>query len=217
MRGLPQVQVSQGLRGVRVNPDVSDDPIIPRLAAALAPLTRRVRLDVTAKLREGRMSWTDEPLTAERLAAHLNGGPARGVCPIKAGESTTCVAVLDFDSHGGETPWPVMSEVVMSVVDALDMAWGMSPILFRSGGGRGVHLYLLWDAPQDAYSVRMLLRDVLASVGLKPGAKGVSHGEVEVFPKQDEVSLTGYGNQFILPLSRASLPLVLFNPEDDMS
>ena len=34
-----------------------------------------------------------------------------------------------------------------------------------AGGGRGVHLYLLWQAEQDAFSVRSWLADVLA--GLK--------------------------------------------------
>ena len=71
-----------------------NNPLIP----ALRPLTKRVRRDVTAvKRADGVQAWTQEPLTVENLARHLNGGPARGVCPIKAGESVTLVALLDFD------------------------------------------------------------------------------------------------------------------------
>lgn len=184
-------------------------PDLTHIAAALAPLTSRVRTDVTATRSEaGHMAWrADQPLTDERLARHLNGGPARGVCPIKAGESTTRVAVLDFDSHDGKVTWPEMSAVVQRVADALEMAHGLEPILFRSGGGRGVHLYLLWDEPQDAYSVRQLLKGVLVSCGLKDGAGGVDASRVEIFPKQNEVKPDGFGNQFILPGSRASAPL----------
>jgi hypothetical protein len=193
---------------------MSDDPRIAQLANSLLPLVSKVRTDVTAvRDADGTQAWTQQRLTTERIRAHLNGGPARGVCPIKAGESTTMVAVLDFDSHGGEVSWVEMSAKVSAVVDALEMI-GMQPILFRSGGGKGVHLYLLWDSPQDAYSVRMMLIEALSVAGLKSGAKGLVHGEVEIFPKQDSVAADGYGNQFILPGSRASTPLDLRQEED---
>ena len=184
------------------------DPNNP-LIAALLPLVRRVRTDVTAVKKSDGSRWTSQPLTRERLAQHVNGGPARGVCPIKAGESVTMVALLDFDSHKGEVSWEEMSAVVARVVDVLEIVHGMHPILFRSSGGKGVHLYLLWDGPQDAYSVRQFLKGVLESVGLKDGARGVKNGEVEVFPRQDEVGEKGYGNQFIMPLAGASVPLML--------
>lgn len=176
------------------------------LARALLPIVNRVRRDVTAiKLHDG-SRWTDEPLTSELLIKHVNGGPARGVCPIKAGESVTMLALLDFDSHKGEVSWDAMTEVVAEVMGLLELD-GMKPIPFRSSGGRGIHLFLLWDQPQDAYSVRMYLRDVLGILGYKDGAKGVKHQQVEVFPKQDEVDVGGYGNQFILPLAGKSEPL----------
>src|SRR5574341_1011542 len=179
------------------------------LIAALRPLTSRVRTDVTAakEVGEKHSTWRRVPLTDERLAQHLNGGPARGVCPIKAGESVTMVALLDFDSHGGETGWGEMAATAAGVADTLALAWGAPVVAFRSSGGRGVHLYLLWDEPQDAYSVREWLRGVLQACGLKSGTRGVVNGEVEIFPKQDEVPLGGFGNQFILPLAGASEPL----------
>jgi hypothetical protein len=175
--------------------------------ATLAPIVERVRTDVTAvRKANGVQAWTREALTPARLAKHLNGGPARGVCPIKAGESTTRVAVLDLDSHGGETSWPDMCRVAAGIVDALALV-GLYAQPFRSTGGRGLHLYMLWDTPQDARSVRLLLADVLAGCGLKPGVRGVGAGEVEIFPKQDSVPADGFGSQFILPLAGKSVPL----------
>ena len=184
------------------------------LADSLGPLIARVRTDVTAVKGNGAQAWTREPLTPERIARHLNGGPARGVSQIPAGGSTTRVAVLDFDSHGGEVGWAQMSEAVLRVADVLELVHGMCPNLWRSSGGRGVHLYLLWDEPQDAYSVRELLRQVLEACGLKSGTRGLMAGECEVFPKQNEVPADGYGNQVILPLAGSSVPLSI---EDDLS
>ncbi len=180
------------------------DPNNP-LIAALRPLARRVRRDVTAVKRAGgAQAWTREPLTVETLARHLNGGPARGVSFIKPGEAVTMVALLDFDSHGGETPWGEMCAVAANVVDALTLAWGAEPLAFRSSGGRGIHIYLVWDEPQDARSVRAWLAGVLAACGLKNGTKGVQAGQVEIFPKQASVPVDGFGNQVILPGSGAS-------------
>jgi putative DNA primase/helicase len=178
------------------------------LAQALTPITERVRTDITAvKRADGVQAWTHQPLTAERLAKHLNGGPARGVCPIMAGQSVTLLSVLDFDSHGGELDWLAMSAAARRVADALELGVGAAPILFRSGGGRGLHLYCLWEQPQDAYSVRTMLRQVLAACGLRSGSGGVGKGQVEIFPKQDSVQIGGSGNQFILPLAGHSAPL----------
>jgi hypothetical protein len=81
---------------------------------------------------------------------------------------------------------------------------GHSPILFRSSGGKGIHLYLLWDQPQDAYSVRVMLTELLAFFELKPGTGGVAKGQVEVYPKQDAVPADGFGSMFILPFAGKS-------------
>ena len=44
-------------------------------------------------------------------------------------------------------------------------------------------------------------------VGFTIGTKGVADGQVEVFPKQNEIAAGGFGNQFILPLAGKSVPL----------
>ena len=176
------------------------------LIAALEPLTSRARTDVTAIKAQTGMAWTREPLTEARLKRHLDGTMPRGVCPIKAGESTTRIALFDLDSHKGATSWEEMVEVATALVDGLER-FDLQPVVFRSTGGQGVHIFLIWDEPQDAYSVRHALRSFLSNCGFKDGAKGVAAGEIEVFPKQDSVPEHGFGNQFILPLAGKSAPL----------
>lgn len=184
-----------------------DTQRLAQRASALAPLIRRVRTDVTAmKVADGSSRWVREALTDERVLKHLNGGPARGVCPIKEGESVTMVGLYDLDSHGGETPWAGMVEVARLLMDTLELD-GNAPVAFRSSGGKGIHIYLLWDEPQDAYSVRAYMTDVLTAIGYKNGAKGVQAKQIEVFPKQDRVGAGEFGNQFILPLAGKSEPL----------
>lgn len=179
------------------------------LLPALQPITSRVRTDATAVKIPGQGSrWTDERLTNERLARHITAGPGRGCCPIKAGESTTRLALLDLDSHDGAADWAAMARAADTLTAAL-IEHGLRPTPWRSSGGRGIHLIMIWDEPQDAYSAREHLRAAIATVGFKNGAKGhgVLGGEVEIFPKQDSVPADGYGNQFILPLHGQSTPL----------
>ena len=173
---------------------------------ALEPLVSRVRTDVTALKHDGKMMWTKELLTKRHLLKHVSGGPARGVCPIKAGEATTMVGLLDLDSHKGETPWLKMMAIAEVIYCELERR-GMKPLPFRSSGGMGIHIFVLWDQPQDAYSVRQFMFDVLDAGGYKNGAGGLANHQIEVFPKQDNVPIDGYGSQFILPLAGKSEPL----------
>jgi hypothetical protein len=171
-------------------------------------LAQRMRTDATAmRGQQGGVKWTRDALTEERLRAHLGDGPARGLCPIRAGESTTMVALLDLDSHRGETSWLQMVEVGQRLIEAL-AARGLVAHPWRSRGGKGLHLLLVWDEPQDARSVRALLAEVLRECSLKPGTRGVAAGEVEVFPKQNHVPAAGFGSMFILPGAGTSEPLL---------
>jgi hypothetical protein len=120
-----------------------------------------------------------------------------GLAPIVPGESTTRIAVLDFDSHKGEVGWDDMRSLAGHVAGHL-ASFGYAPITFRSSGGHGIHILLLWEEPQDAYSVREMLTSTLAIMGLTNGTKGVKHREVEIFPKQDSVPSDGYGSMFVL-------------------
>ncbi|WP_186266894.1 phage/plasmid primase, P4 family [Burkholderia gladioli] len=186
----------------------------PRLVAALEPIVSRVRTSTCCVKRPGaHPQRVDQPLNEQRLAHHVNGGPAYGVYPMQAGADTTLVALLDLDSHKGETPWHDMQDVALGVMAALERA-GLRPIPFRSSGGSGMHLYLLWDAPQDAYSVRCALRAALATCALADGTRGVAAGQVEVFPKQNSVPSDGFGNMFVLPLAGKSVPLDAFELDD---
>jgi hypothetical protein len=167
--------------------------------AALLPLVERMhRGHCWLKTPDGPRR-INEALDDFKIAEHVAGRRAYGACPIAPGESTTRVALLDLDSHKGETPWPVMLEVARTVAFALEQE-GYTPILWRSSGGNGIHLFTLWDQPQDAYSVREMLREAIGALGYSNGTGGVAAKQREIFPKQSEVPADGYGSMFILPM-----------------
>lgn len=184
------------------------------LADFLQPLVDRLRQDVTArKIKIGgeiRISRTNTPFSTKIIEQHLAGGAIRGGYPINQGESVTRTAVLDFDDHDGTFGWERLAAAAESVLTALETR-GFAIHPFRSSGGAGIHAIMIWDTLQDAYSVRMALRSVLAAHGYEEGTAGVDKHQVEIFPKQDLVEPGRYGNQFWLPLAGAgaSVPLDL--------
>ncbi|MEQ0776167.1 DUF5906 domain-containing protein [Paraburkholderia tropica] len=190
-----------------------NDDTAAKLRRALAPIVSRVVTTHHWVKRDGNMSHRARPLTEKHLEHHVNGGPACGAAQIAPGAATTLIAALDFDSHQGETPWSDMQEIALTVMRELE-AGGLAPIPFRSSGGAGLHIYLLWPTPQDAYSVRAALRAVLLRCGLSDGTRGVSESQVEIFPKQNSVPADGFGNMFILPLAAKSAPLDPFELDD---
>lgn len=177
------------------------------LLPALQPLANRCRQDVTWR-KVGPQTRLDKksPLNISVLKRHLRGVEARGVCPILEGQNTTRIAVLDLDSHKGETDWASMTFACASVCKHFENL-GYHPVPFRSQGGKGMHIYFIWNTPQDAFSTRAFFKTELGILGFKDGSKGISKGEIEVFPKQDSVPMGGFGNQFILPLAGLSVPL----------
>lgn len=215
----PEMEAPEDQSGARgaAEGDIAEDAVntVPEAAgvrapAVLTPIVSRVRRDIHAKRGSNGASCIRAPLTDAHLHAHLAGGRPVGVYPMLPGESVTRVAVLDMDSHQGETSWPAMCGAALRLIDDLE-AKGMRPIAFRSTGGKGVHVYLLWDEPQDAYSVRQFLRSALGALGYKDGTGGVKAQEIEVFPKQDAIGSGSGGKQvgsmFVLPLAGASEPL----------
>jgi len=143
------------------------------------------------------------PMTRAHLNEHVAGTARIGLCPITPGTSTVQVALLDLDSHRGDTPWPEMLRAAQFVRFALEEE-GMRPTLWRSSGGRGIHVYITFGLAQEARDVRLALTDTLELCGFASGTKGVAQHEIEVFPKQDDVPLTGCGSMWVLPYAGKS-------------
>lgn len=181
------------------------------LLQTLLPLAQRMRANGFAfKAADGRLGVADRRLETADLVRHLSGEGARvGQYLIKPGESVCSVAALDLDSHDGEVTWEEMLGLSYSLSAALHRL-GLYAHPFRSSGGHGLHLWLLWESPQHAHSVRALLQEVIGEFGYTDGSGGVGKKKIEIFPRQNSVDIGRYGNQVWLPLAggSASVPLV---------
>lgn len=150
----------------------------------------------------------DRPLTIDTLKDHLAGNKRIGMYLFEPEDSEVRVScgVFDLDSHDGETPWNEMVAWARSIRDHL-ASKNITAAWFRSGGGAGIHLWLTFSVPVDAAVLREFMQHTLTAVGLKDGAQGIAAGQVEIFPKQDRVKKSNYGNLVALPLSDHSVPL----------
>jgi Family of unknown function (DUF5906)/Primase C terminal 2 (PriCT-2) len=137
----------------------------------------------------------------QQAKAQLSGSAAYGVYPL-IGDQTQ-IAVLDLDDHAKTFPADKMLEFALSIHTAL-LEFGYRPILFRSGGGFGVHIWVFFRKHQKARAVRAFFKKILARCGLKEGASGVEEKQAEIFPRQDGVNEGGYGNLIALPFARES-------------
>ena len=181
-------------------------PDDPRLGW-LRPITDRARGDAYA-VKQGRNYFTrDEPLTADVLYQHLNGGPHIGLYLFAAGgtDEVRC-AVYDLDDHDGVVGWETMRGVAGRLGNAA-LRRGLWPWPVRSGGGQGIHLWFIWDESQPAAGVRAVMLSALAEIGFSEGTAGVAVGQIEVFPKQNFIGDGDYGSLVGLPFARASVPL----------
>ena len=190
------------------------------LYPTLAEVVRLARRDVYSEFHQGsgkgRYETVARPLSDEDIRKHLDAaGPHFGVYLMKDGSDKTQIAVFDFDSHDGAVPWGMMRDIVLRVAQTA-RRMGLYGLPLRSGGGHGVHLFFKWDHPQQAADVRKLLSKVLAIEGFRNGSGGVAAAEIEIFPKQDRVAESGYGNLIAAPFARASVPLSGdINPADE--
>lgn len=178
---------------------------------ALSPILTRVRRDVHGVRNANGNQCKKAPLSDELLRQHVAGGTRRGVYFASPGSPTVQLALFDLDSHGGETSWEAMRAAAERILLAAERN-GLRPIPFRSSGGSGIHLLMLWGTPQDARSVRARMREILSTTGYADGTDGVAAGQVEIFPKQDVCS--DFGHMFILPLGGKSVPLDPFELDD---
>lgn len=175
---------------------------------AIRPIVARCRTtDFWSRVKGSAPVRRGTALREEQLLRHSNGIVSIGLCPLEQGSSTVRVALLDMDSHKGDVPWAEMVGHAQRLALAANTIYGIELIPFRSTGGSGIHLIAVWDDPQDAWSVRTVLREILSVGGFTDGAGGVGRGQIEVFPKQNSVDDDGFGSMFIIPGSGESAPL----------
>jgi Family of unknown function (DUF5906)/Primase C terminal 2 (PriCT-2) len=160
------------------------------------------RPDVYAQRQpDGSYRPVDGAFDLQQAKAQLSGSAAYGIYPL-IGDQTQ-IAVVDLDDHAKTFPADKMLELAVAIYTIL-LEFGYRPILFRSGGGFGIHIWVFFGNRQRARVVRAFFKKILARCGLREGASGVEEKQADFFPKQDSVAEGGYGNLIALPFARES-------------
>lgn len=145
-----------------------------------------------------------QSITRSMIADHLSGEQPLGLYLFSGTECR--IGVVDLDDHAGTANPDKMRAITRELCDAL-IERGCQPFPLRSGGGKGVHIFVVFRNSQPAKAIRRILREALAECALREGTEGIENGSGEIFPKQDEVPEGGYGNLIALPFARLSRPL----------
>lgn len=145
-------------------------------------------------------------VSEEVLLRHLANKTNIAFYLMTPGTSVTHLAVLDLDDHARELSWKEIKKTAAKIIKKANRQ-GLNAWTIRSGGGQGIHIWFRWDEPQSAADVRRLLSALLESLGFKNGTKGIAAREIEIFPKQNEVSSEGMGSLIAAPFARESIPL----------
>jgi len=193
------------IKGGRVTPAAT------QFVLALAKLSRPDAFNLYTGKAKSKYRKIDAELSESTVAGHLSNDQPISVFPVTKDQAR--YAVLDFDDHDGTTQWSDMASAAKAVVEKLTEA-GVKCFAVRSGGGRGIHIWLAFKSPQSARTVRRFLTRTLKDCGFTVGDRPVSDGQVQIFPKSDSQGKGGYGGGAIaLPFARKSVPLDAdFNP-----
>lgn len=102
---------------------------------------------------------TPRPITDDVIRAHLDGSQPIGI-NMNTGDGKSHFAVFDFDDHDGSVAPQVMRTRVGFVAGVL-YRHGTPHFVVRSGGGRGYHIWIVFERASRADYVRKRMREIL--------------------------------------------------------
>ena len=147
----------------------------------------------------------DEPLSREIIDLHLaKKQPVAAYVLSDPAHNKGHVIVFDFDDHAGT--FNGMEQLVAAFCSMLGKR-KIPYTVVQSGGGKGYHVWLVFETPRRKDQLRESAKKLLASFEFEgrtftEGTDGVEQGQIEIFPKGDG---TGGKNAIALPLARNSV------------
>lgn len=139
-------------------------------------------------------------LTDADITAHLTTASSASIYPLVG--NYTQIGVFDVDDHEELAGWKSVESYTQRITNALDSR-SVHYAVYRSGGGQGIHVWVLWRSPQPANLARRFLTQIREEVVLSGTSENWEHVVCELFPKQDAGGEKG-GNCISLPFSRLS-------------
>jgi hypothetical protein len=146
------------------------------------------------------------PIRVAALKSHLSGGAALSGFPGVCDKAR--ILVFDLDWHGESSPppeWKVRFQHLSRLLAKLNED-KVYYYVQTSAGGNGFHIHVLFKDWIAAKSVKDYGESVVERAGYTSGTLGVDFGQIEVFPKQEDVT-GAYGNSIRLPFGGLAAPV----------
>lgn len=126
-----------------------------------------------------------EPAPASAFADHLSAHASLGLVPIN-GQNQCSWAALDLDLKPDKdgNVWETFAHADLARICA------NTPLIVTRSKSGGAHVYVFFQTPQPARAVRKKLAAL---------ARDLSWPHTEIFPKQEKLSETNFGNALGLP------------------
>lgn len=168
-------------------------------------------------------SMREGSITDEMIEAHLASKQPLGV-NIASGERKSRFLIFDLDDHDGKVDPSIMSSRAGAIAGALHNN-GIPFFAVRSGGGRGIHLWVVFEREFSSDQIiksgkrilevaTQILKRMWPDESFTVGTRGLSavggEHEVELFPKGSKAHYN-----VALPLSRQSMPLMVEKVSDN--
>lgn len=134
---------------------------------------------------KGRIKNRKNPVTKAIFKHHVLGSRKIGIYPLRR-DNTVFFACLDFDGEESER------KAKLIYGEALKLK--LEPIPEISSSGEGRHLWFFFKDKVPAWKARRLLASLVSLAELDKDTK------IEIFPKQDYLGSTGWGNFVFLPM-----------------
>jgi len=143
------------------------------------------------------------PMEQQDAEEHLSGRKTYGIYLLRS-DATVNVAVIDADltqtfrqATLNATDRDIVKRersYLFSRIKELGAEIGLDPLIEFSGG-KGFHFWFCFEAPVEAVKAKRMLESIV-----NPFSKDLSAFNLEVFPKQGQLSGKGLGNLVKLPL-----------------
>lgn len=116
---------------------------------------------------------TPLPITDDVIRSHLDGTQPIGI-NMNVGDGKSHFAVFDFDDHDGKHPVEPM-RIRVGFVAAVLLRHSIPYFVVRSGGGRGYHIWIVFERASRADYIRKRMREVLDEANSILAASPWSH------------------------------------------
>ena len=140
---------------------------------------------------DGRYIKVDNNITNKHIIDHLSGLKTYAMYLINPNEQRCWHTVIDIDAED--------NHILQTLVNACNkIGIKSNQLLIEFSGNKGFHIWLRYEQAIDAKKAQSIGNIIIQSTDIPDEVKRI----IEIFPKQEKVDKSSYGNAIKLPLCK---------------